>query len=214
MGPLSARALPTSGRASPPAPRPGTAAPGLPPLLTPRQPRADTRFAGPRRSLGRSLDGLRRPAADATASLPCTGWSPAMTRGKQVVPVPAQRRPHGIENTRDIPLSSPLGGACGGIGRPSRPMGGEGPGQGERGCMPTGWMRKDRVAARWRLRGQDIPSASLHNALWTLAEAVSAQAPVAGASVVRHRAAALPRQPLKGPPAAKGRRDWIDIGVA
>jgi len=39
-----------------------------------------------------------------------------------------ERRPHGTQPTWDIPLSLPVGGACGGIGRPARPMGGEGTG--------------------------------------------------------------------------------------
>ena len=63
-------------------------------------------------------------------------------------------QPHGIQNMRDIPLSMPVGSACGGIGRPARPMGGEGVGQAVAGYMPGGCMRRDRVPARWRLLGR------------------------------------------------------------
>jgi len=53
-----------------------------------------------------------------------------------------ERRPHGTQATWDIPLSLPVAGACRGIRRPARPMGGEGKGQGDRGCVTGGWMRE------------------------------------------------------------------------
>ena len=42
-------------------------------------------------------------------------------------------------------------------------MGGEGTGQGDRGCVPRGWTRTDRVAARRQLRGQGITAARPHD---------------------------------------------------
>jgi len=52
---------------------------------------------------GAPCTGLLRPAADATAWLPHVGSSPAMTRGEQAVPEPAQRRP----GRRRVPPSRP-----------------------------------------------------------------------------------------------------------
>jgi len=93
---------------------------------------------------GRGASGDDAALASA-CGLPCdklTALSRAEGRLTQAVEESAcrtgspERRPHGTQAAWDIALSLRVGGACGGIREPARPMRGEGTGQGDRGGAP------------------------------------------------------------------------------
>jgi len=72
-----------------------------------------------------------------------------------------ERRPHGTQITGDIPPSMPVGGGCGGIRRPARPMGGEGAGQEDLGRMARGLVLLGQGPAWCWLCGWNASSAKL-----------------------------------------------------
>jgi len=87
------------------------------------------------------------------------------------VPASAAARSGGLTALRP-PGTSPC--HCGSAARPGESSGLVAPwaekarGKGIRGYMPSGWMLRGRVAARWRLLGQDIASASLRRRVRSL----------------------------------------------